>query len=207
VKSLNSSVASVQNLQDLYPKYFPEEVKGMEADSLDAYLQKGVLSKRLKYNYDTAASQFTLSFSSSDKQKAEAFVRELWDRAASSLQERLRIEYATYLEILKNQLDVYGVDSKKDSTTMAAKIPTTRAYQVLLAYQEKTQFPFSGGQSTLIVPEAMRSRSKLVLVVFFGALFVAIILAFVFNAARRIRNSPEDMAKLRDALSKGGKKN
>ncbi len=122
--------------------------------------------------------------------------------AAAGIQKRIGSELATAADLLKKQLDAYGAEGKQDSASAMAKSVLMNTYQRVVVYQTKPQFPLFGDQKTIVFADSGRSRMKTVILGLLASLFVAIIGAFILNAARGIREDPQSMAKIREALGK-----
>ncbi len=79
VTSLNAAFSSIQVVGNLYTKYFPAEVIGLEPESLNAYIQKEIVGKKLSYAYDSNTGVYTLRLKTKGKKQAQAFLFEIWE--------------------------------------------------------------------------------------------------------------------------------
>lgn len=200
VKSMNADFSSTQFVLESYSKYFPSVIKGMKSEDILALIQNRIIPRDLSKNYDQAMAVYTLRFRGNDQESAKAFLQDLWTRSVIQIEARLAVKYVNAIELYKQQLDVYESDGKLDSASVMTKASLLGVYKKLIIYQSKPQFPFGDDPETLVVAEPGQSRSKIVLIVFLGALFVALVLVFIMNAVRDIRNDPKEMAKLQAAI-------
>lgn len=200
VKSLNARFSSIVFVQGIYAKHFPAEMAKLPPAKLNAFIQNSIIGKRLKFSFDKDTAVYTLSFQSNNMQGAEDFLSDLWKGAANDIKNQLSGKYLSVLEILENQIDIYNSDGKLESSSVLAKATLVNAYQKTLAYQHNTDFPFIGDQNIMILAMSNNSRSSMLVVVFFVAFFVSLVLAFLINSLDRIRNTPEELAVLKAAL-------
>lgn len=198
-KALEADFASVSFVEEAYVKVFPEIASKMAGDELSNLMRKGVVNKQLKYSYSKDSSIGTLMFVGSDKKKIREFASLVWSQAIADIMGRINQEYDASISVLKGQIAAYEATGKSDASVAVEKATTQNKYQLLLAYKQNKSFPFLGDQRVTVTSES-KSQGKMVLIIILATLFVAIVAAFVANAARGIRRNPEDMAKLKAAL-------
>jgi hypothetical protein len=198
-KALAANFASISFVEDQYVKAFPK-VAGMSGEALSTLIKKGVVNKQLKFAYDKDSSVGTLSFVGSDKEKVKEFASAVWTLAVAEVMARINGEYDNALAVLKQQIDSYGPSSKLDAATVLAKNSADTQYQRIVSYKNNKAFPFVGDQRVTLTSETP-NNNKTLLIIAFAFLFLGIISAFVLNAVRGIKENPEDMAKLKSALS------
>jgi hypothetical protein len=205
-QSLNAYFSSVPIQTIEYGKYFPKDLASLKDGELSTFIKKVLIEKKLEFALDAKESLYTISFKTDDQESGERYLSALWSGAANDVMNRLHSNYASALRLLDQGIKVFEDAKKLDAESLNGKAILVNEQQGIIALQSNPSFPFDKTPEDIVTIVNTGGRSKPMLVVFFASLLIALLGAFLLQAARNIKDDPESMDKIRAALDDGKRK-
>jgi hypothetical protein len=202
-QSLNAYFSNVSLQVVEYGKYFPKDLAGKKDGELMTFIKKELIEKKLKYSKDSKEPLYTLSFTTQDMENGERYLSTLWSGAVAQLTNRLRESYTSSLALLDQGIKVYDSAKKLDAESLNGKAELVSVQQEIIKLQSDSRFPFETEPEQIVFIENGGGRIKTILIAFFASLSVAVLISCCLQAVRGVKNDPDSMAKIREALADG----
>lgn len=210
------ALAALQTLDLVVPVFKASVVDGNSAftnqgfdkmGTLEFYLQDNVIGKSLVAAQD--AWTVKVSFEGHDATRAKEFVTALTERVRLTIRAQVLQQISAARKSLSQALVSMeaGTGSTQDRVLVAAELRQKVQLLDLLASDEAFPLVPLGGVAVLALPPGKGttdskalSPTLLVVLVTVASMFVSVVIAFVLEYLRRLRSTPSEMDKLRQAL-------
>lgn len=202
VQVVNAYFSDLPTHKAAYAEFYPKEAEKGDESRLNTYLRDRFIGKRFTYSHDQALRRYTISLTDTDRDRAARYLESLGAGAAAILNERLAKGYALSLAILDAQIDGLGRGDELPGEARAIVASLVYQKERIAALRANPRFPIEAEPELLVYhgDGLGVGRAKTLVLALFASGFLAFMLAFALEAARKIRKDPAAREKIAEAL-------
>jgi len=227
VNNSRAVLTDINVVGEAYSTVFPESQEERTREQYNSYIRREIVGEELSVSHDTSTGLLTLRYTSTELEASLEFLELLMAAARTDLRVRLdrsidnaRTGLVRDFETRRAQLESavaftlrtgagasdlsetdvarLVVDSAESNITAFAEAQT--ALQELELLRSDQQFPLGELQEPVVFGDPVsRGRSVRLVVTVFAVFFLAVFLAFVLEYARRVKEDPQESAKIKAA--------